>query len=189
MRPFDVRNMTIGALLLALSLIIPLAFGGILGVVIGPFSATLASHVPMLISMFYGPFTAGVVALGSAIGFFLRLGPVIGLRAAMHIPVVIVGSLLLRKKKSYPLVLGVTGPIHALLEGIVVIPFLTFGSSGLLYGESEPLALFGLVAGGTLIHHAMDSVIAAFSWHVLSMFGKAQNRKLHPTGDNGKQLL
>ncbi len=189
MRPFDVRNMTTGALLLALSLIIPLAFGGVLGVVIGPFSATLASHVPMLISMFYGPFTAGIVALGSAVGFFLKLGPVIGLRAAMHIPVVIIGALLLNKKKSYPLVLAITAPIHALLEGLVVLPFLTFDSSRLLYGKSEPLALFGLVAGGTLIHHAIDSMIAAFLWQVLSMFGKVQNRKLHPTNGNGTQLL
>ena len=47
MQGLDVRNMTVGALLLALSLIIPMAFGGVLGVVIGPFSATLASHVPI----------------------------------------------------------------------------------------------------------------------------------------------
>lgn len=182
MQSFDTKSLTVGALLLALSLIIPMALGGVLGVVIGPFSATLASHVPLLISMFYGPFIAGVVALGSAIGFFLKLGPVIGLRAAMHIPVGIAGAHLLRRNISYPLVLGITGPIHALLEGLIVLPFLTFGSSSLLYGKSEPLALFGLVAGGTLVHHAMDSVIAVFSWQVLSVFRKIQSQDLHPGG-------
>jgi len=135
--------MTIGALLLALSLIIPLALGGVLGVVIGPFSATLASHVPIMISMLFGPGVAGTVALGSAIGFFVKLGPVVGMRAAMHIPVAILGAILLKRQLSYPLVLAITGPIHALLEGLIVQPFLMFGSS-MLYGESQPLALFYL---------------------------------------------
>jgi niacin transporter len=175
-RALDVRNMTIGALLLALSLIIPLALGGVLGVVMGPFSATLASHVPLMISMLFGPWVAGVVALGSAIGFFLRLGPVIGLRAAMHIPVGIAGALLLKKRVSYPLVLAVTGPIHALLEGLIVQPFLMYGNS-MLYGESQPLALFSLVGGGTLLHHAMDAVIAVFCWRIMRVFQSRLNCK------------
>lgn len=183
MKTPNVRNMTVGALLLALSLIIPMAFGGVLGVVIGPFSATLASHVPLLISMFYGPFVSGIVALGSAIGFFLKLGPVIGARAAMHIPVGIAGSLLLRKRTSYPLVLGITGLIHAVLEGLIVQPFLTFGSSGMLYSRTEPWALFSFVAGGTIVHHAIDSVIAVFSWQVIRVFQrKANTQGIEVTG-------
>lgn len=175
----DVKTITVGALLLALSLVIPMAFGGVLGVVIGPFSATLASHVPVMISMMYGPFVAGIVALGSAIGFFLRLGPVIAMRAAMHIPVAIIGSILLKKKLSFPVVLAITAPIHALLEGLIVLPFLTFGSSGALYGKSDPMSLFALVAGGTLIHHAMDSVISVVSWQILRLFAKpTSNQKL-----------
>ncbi|MGI6661527.1 MAG: ECF transporter S component [Bacillota bacterium] len=169
MRALDVRSMTIGALLLALSLIIPMALGGVLGVVIGPFSATLASHVPLMVSMLFGPGVAGIVALGSAIGFFVRLGPLIGLRAAMHIPVGVAGALLLKKQMSYPLVLAITGPIHAVLEGLIVQPLLMAGSS-MLYGKSEPLALFYLVAGGTLLHHAMDALIALFSWRVIRFF-------------------
>ncbi|HOP70114.1 MAG TPA: ECF transporter S component [Bacillota bacterium] len=176
MRGLDVRNMTIGALLLALSLIIPLALGGVLGVVIGPFSATLASHVPIMISMLFGPGVAGTVALGSAIGFFVKLGPVVGMRAAMHIPVAILGAILLKRQLSYPLVLAITGPIHALLEGLIVQPFLMFGSS-MLYGESQPLALFYLVAGGTLLHHAMDGVIAVFCWRLMKAFQKGVNAK------------
>lgn len=172
MQSVDVKTITVGALLLALALVIPMAFGGVLGVVIGPFSATLASHVPVMISMMYGPLVAGIVALGSAIGFFLKLGPVIAMRAAMHIPVAIIGSILLRRKLSFPLVLTITAPIHALLEGLIVLPFLALGSSGALYGKSEPMSLFALVAGGTLLHHAMDSVIAVLSWQVLRLFAK-----------------
>ncbi len=178
LRTLDVRNMTIGALLLALSLIIPMALGGVLGVVIGPFSATLASHVPFMISMLFGPWVSGIVALGSAIGFFVKLGPLIGLRAAMHIPVGITGALLLKKQVSYPAVLAITGPIHALLEGLIVQPFLMFGNS-MLYGESQPLALFYLVAGGTLLHHAMDAVIAVLAWRIMRVF---------PNGMDGKKV-
>ena len=170
MKAVDVRSMVVGALLLALSLLIPLALGGVLGVVIGPFSATLASHVPLMISMFFGPWVAGIVALGSALGFFMRLGPIIGMRAAMHVPLGVIGALLLERRLSYPAVLAITAPIHAVLEGLVVQPFLNLGSSGILYGKSEPLALFGLVAGGTLLHHTMDALIAVFAWRAISLF-------------------
>ncbi len=175
MKTLDVKNMVIGALLLALSLIIPMALGGVLSIVIGPFSATLASHVPLMISMFFGPWVAGIVALGSAIGFFMKLGPLIGMRAAMHIPVGIIGALLLQKRINYPTVLAITGPIHALLEGLIVQPFLLVGNLDSLYGKSEPLALFILVAGGTLLHHVMDSLITLLSWRTMKLFGIGQD--------------
>ena len=41
----DTREVVYGALLTALALLIPLAFGGFLSVMIPPFSATIASHV------------------------------------------------------------------------------------------------------------------------------------------------
>ncbi|HHY80897.1 MAG TPA: ECF transporter S component, partial [Thermoanaerobacter sp.] len=63
------REITIGGLLAALSLIIPLAFGGVLGIVIPPFSATLASHVPVMLAMLISPATAVFVGVVSAIGF------------------------------------------------------------------------------------------------------------------------
>ncbi len=54
MRNSEVKRLVIGSLLLALSIVIPMSMGGILGVVIGPFSATLASHVPTFLAMLYG---------------------------------------------------------------------------------------------------------------------------------------
>jgi niacin transporter len=130
--------------------------GGVVSIMIGPFSATPASHVPTLLSMLFGPFVAGAVGFGSALGFFIKLGPVVGFRAAMHIPVGIAGALLLRKKISYPVTLAIIGPLHAFLEALVVLIFgFTLQKAGYLVGI------------GTLVHHAVDSVIAVCCWRLL----------------------
>lgn len=149
----NVRRLTAGSLLLAMSLVIPLALGGTLSLVIGPFTATVASHVPLLLSMLYGPVIAGVVGFGSALGFFIKLGPVVGFRAAMHIPVGIAGALLLKKNVSYPLVLALVAPLHAALEALVV----------LLFGFTLQRAGY-IVGVGTLVHHSVDSVISIVLW-------------------------
>jgi niacin transporter len=156
MKHDEVRRLVIGSLLLALSLVIPLAMGGILGVVIGPFSATLASHVPTFVAMFFGPLVAGAVGIGSAIGFSMRLGLTVGFRAAMHIPVGIAGSLLLRKRFSFPVTLAILAPVHAFLEALVV----------LIAGFSLRDAGY-LVGVGTLLHHTLDSIIAVVCWRAL----------------------
>jgi niacin transporter len=160
MKSKNTLNMTIGSLLLALSLMIPMVFGGVLSLTLGPFTATLASHTPTFISMLFGPTTAAVVGLGSAIGFFFRLGPIVGIRAAMHIPVGVVGAILLQKKFSYPIVLGITAPIHAALEALIV----------LLFRFSLQEAGYA-VAVGTLVHHALDSVISLACWRLLRQLG------------------
>ena len=61
------REVIYGALLTALALLIPLAFGGYLGFFIPPFSATLASHVPLFLSMLVSPLAAFMVGAGSAL--------------------------------------------------------------------------------------------------------------------------
>lgn len=156
----NTHTITIGSLLMALSLMIPMLFGGVLSLTIGPFTATAASHVPVFISMLFGPAIAGIVGLGSAIGFFFRLGPIVGLRAAMHIPLGIIGANLYRNKISYPLVLGLTAPIHALMEALLV----------LLFGFSLQQAGFA-VGLGTLVHHTVDSALAIVSWRLLIGLG------------------
>jgi niacin transporter len=98
--------LTAGALLLAVSLLIPSLLAGVVTLPIGPFTATPASHVPTLLSVLLGPTTAGIVGLGSAIGFFMRLGPLVGLRAATHIPVGMIGACLIRKGVSFPVSLS-----------------------------------------------------------------------------------
>lgn len=50
----------------------PIAFGGVMGVSIPPFSATLAYHVPVMLSMLISPLVAFMVAAGSALGFLIK---------------------------------------------------------------------------------------------------------------------
>lgn len=155
MNRIPTTTMAAGALLLALSLLIPLAFGGFLGIHIGPGSATLASHVPTFLAMLYGPTVAFVVGAGSALGFFIKMGPVIGLRAAMHVAVGVAGAHLLRKGLSFPGTLLLLTPLHALLESLIV----------LLLGFSLQQA--GVLVGAvTTVHHLLDTAIAIAVWQL-----------------------
>lgn len=150
------KEMIYGAILTSLALLIPLAFGGFLGITIPPFSATLASHVPVMIAMAISPLTAFAVASGSALGFLIKLGPVIAARAGMHIVFGVTGALLYKKGMSFSKVLLVTLPLHALSEALIVIPF------------GFDLYKAGVVIGiGTGIHHILDSFITLFLAAVL----------------------
>ncbi|MEW8997116.1 MAG: ECF transporter S component [Thermoanaerobacter sp.] len=151
------REITIGGLLAALALVIPLAFGGVLGIVIPPFSATLASHVPVMLAMLISPVTAVFVGVVSAIGFLIKLGPVIAARAAVHAVFGYVGAKMIQRGYSFPVALAVTLPIHAVLEAIVVMPF------GFDFYKS-----FVVVGVGTMIHHTIDSAIALALFYALN---------------------
>ncbi|WP_163191728.1 ECF transporter S component [Clostridium thermarum] len=159
----NVRKLTITAVLTCLAIIIPLYFG-VLSVQIPPvFSATLASHVPMFLAMFLGPFSAAFVGIGSALGFLMTKGAVIAARAAMHIFVGITGAVLLRKEVSFTKVVAITSPVHAILEAIVVI---------LLTGQIEFALL--TVGVGTLIHHFIDGGFTAIFVKSLSKAGRKE---------------
>jgi len=143
------RELVFGALLVALALVIPLAFGGFLGVVVPPFSATLASHVPVMISMLLGPWTAVLVGLGSALGFLVKLGPVIAARAAMHAVFAGAGAVLVKRGLPFWKALAWTLPVHAFTEALIVLPF------------GFTLERAGIVVGlGTALHHLVDAAIA-----------------------------
>ncbi len=145
----NVTKMIYTALLTAISIIIPLYFG-FLRVYIPPFSATIASHVPLFIAMLISPGVAVAVGIGSAIGFSLTATPfVITARAAMHTFVGGVGGYLVKKKVPFKYVILITAPIHALLEALVVIPF----------GFSFTNALI-VVGIGTVVHHLVDGTIS-----------------------------
>lgn len=144
-----IRDSVYGALLTAFSLLIPIAFGSYLRVFIPPFSATLASHVPVMIAMLINPPVALLVGAGSALGFLLIMGPVVAARAAVHMLFGYVGAVLLKQGWSYPWVLLVTAPIHALGEALVVLPL----------GFTLYQGLY-IVGFGTLLHHGLDALIA-----------------------------
>lgn len=160
------RDLVYGALLTALSLLIPIAFGSYLKVYLPPFSATLASHVPVMLAMLVSPTVAALVGIGSSIGFLIVLGPVIAARALVHVLVGIVGALIVARNRSFLTALLVTAPIHALGEVIAVLPF--------GFTSYEAWILVGV---GTLLHHSADAAISLAIAFSLKMAGVL---KTHP---------
>lgn len=162
----NIKKLTYTAMLTALAIIIPLAFG-FLKIVIGPFSATLASHVPMFIAMLLGPLPAAMVGIGSALGFLVSAPAVVAARAFMHTFVGALGGVLIKKGVPFGKVVAITAPVHAGLEALVVIPF--------GYTMFKVLVVVGI---GSLIHHMADGIIAFAVIKALSKsfnFAKSKN--------------
>ncbi|EKQ53183.1 MULTISPECIES: hypothetical protein [unclassified Clostridium] len=164
-----IRQMVYAGLLTALAIIIPIQFG-FLKIVIPPyFTATLAAHVPMMLSMLISPFVAVVVGIGSTIGFLIAGTPApVVARAATHIVVGGVGALIIMKSKSYVKAVAITAPIHGILEALVTIPFVGFGPS--VY-----IILITTVVGA-MLHHSADSIIA---YAIVKAVAKARNKSIY----------
>ena len=147
------KELTAIALLTALSILLPQIFPPIM---MPPFTATFASHVPIIISMFISPVAALFAAIGSAIAFAIKLGdPFVTARAASHVIFAVAGALMLRKKWNYILVLLITMLIHAIGETFVAVPLISWAFPALSYTGTAYVVFVG-----TMIHHAMDSVIS-----------------------------
>lgn len=144
----NIRKMTYAGLLTALAIIIPINFG-FLKIQIPPFTATIAAHVPMFISMIFGPWVAVAVGLGSALGFFITSPAVVAARAFMHIFVGLTGAMLIKKKIPMTKVILITAPIHGALEALAVIPF--------GFTVYKILVVIGV---GTILHHLVDGAIS-----------------------------
>ena len=142
------REMVLGAMMAAMALVIPLYFGFARVILPPEFTATLASHVPVMLAMFISPWVAAIAGLGSALGFLMVLGPPIAARASIHIVWAVIGAVLYRRGFRPGLILALILPIHALGEALVLVPF------------GVPLSAALLVTGvGTAIHHVIDSII------------------------------
>lgn len=164
------RELTMGALFSAMTLLIILVFSPFLKIAIPPFfTATIMLHVPLFLSMLISPGAAAMVGVISAIGFMLTpLGPVVALRALMHGAVGYMGGWMVKKGVRYTYALGATLPVHAFLEGIIVI--IAMG----LTPEAIKYALI-VVAAGTAVHHGIDAGISIIFARVLK---KQLNRGL-----------
>lgn len=159
----NVRKMVFTALLISLSIVIPLTFG-FLVIQIGPFTATLASHIPMFLSMFLGSLSSAMVGIGSGFGFFITKGVYVGARAFMHSIVGACGAYLIKREVPYAKVVIGTSFLHGILEALVVIPFgITFKSI---------LITVGL---GTILHHLVDGFLA---YGFIKVFAKVLNLQL-----------
>ncbi|WP_251860452.1 ECF transporter S component [Clostridium sp. Marseille-Q2269] len=159
----NIRKMTYAAVLTALAIVIPLAFG-FLKIQIGPFTATLASHVPLFIAMLLGPASAVMVGFGSALGFLVSTPLVIAARAFMHTFVGLIGAILIKKGISFKKVIAITAPIHGALEAIAVVPF-----GFTLY------KILVIVGVGSVLHHFVDGIIA---FALVKALSKTLNIKL-----------
>lgn len=143
----------VAALLIAIALIIPTTFG-FLRVVIPPFTATIASHVPVFIAMMISPFVALLVGIGSTVSFLIAGMPlVVVARASSHIVWCLIGAFLLKKKMGYVQVVLITMVIHGVYEGLISIPFMTTWND-------QTIKLILITAFGTMIHHVVDAIIA-----------------------------
>ena len=164
-----IRQMVYAGLLTALAIIIPIQFG-ILRIVIPPYyTATLAAHVPMMLSMLISPFVAVVVGIGSTIGFLIAGLPMpVVARAATHIVVGYVGAKIILKNKSYIKAVAITAPIHGVLEALVTIPFVGIG----------PAVYISLIITvvGAMLHQCADSIIA---YAIIKAVAKARNKDIY----------
>lgn len=169
----EVKKLTYTALLTAWAMIIPFVFG-FMTIVIGPFTATITSHVPMFLSMFLGPKAAVITGIGSALGFFITKGPLVGARALMHAFVGLMGAMLIQKKVSFQKVTFYTAPLHGILEALVVLAFVALGAE-VKYAGNLLSYLVITVLVGSILHHTVDGII---SWALSKSLSKASNSDL-----------
>lgn len=161
----NIKKLTFTGLFTALAIIIPTIFKPF-QIVIGPFSMTPASHLPVFLAMLISPGAAIAVGGGSTIGFLLSGTPIhIVARAAMHMIVGGVGAYLIQKGISFKKMVVITAPIHAVTEAIAV---------AILPGFDIKFIIL-TVAIGTLVHHCMDGVI---SGALIKALSKAMRKDL-----------
>ncbi len=154
------RDMVVSALLIAIGILIPMIFTGPpFRIVVGPYSATLMAHVPVIIAMFISPLTATFTAVGTTIGFFFTAPLIVAVRAASHIVFAVLGAYLISKGIRAILLCAITGVVHSVIEGIIVMIFYVGGFSAPNAGYTiASLVIITII--GTFIHHCVDFAIA-----------------------------
>lgn len=170
-----VQKMTTAALLIAIGIIIPMFSPA--RIVLEPASFTLASHVPIFLSIFISPLVGVAVAAGTTLGFFFGgFPPVVVLRAASHLLFTLVGAVILQKRPQilqspikaqvFSLLIGL---LHALGELVVVSAFYLGGGMGpAYYAQGFLLSVLLLVGVGTVVHSMVDFALAYFIARVLA---------------------
>ena len=153
----NTQKIVLSGLFIALAILIPIIMP--IKFTDGVFSATLASQTPIVLAMFINPYIAVAVCIGSVIGFAMTLGPIVALRASMHIPFALVGSIMIKKKMPLYMVIIVTTILHALAE--VLIIWILYGFMGISFLKGKLLSSTLLLIGfGTMIHYLIDFAIA-----------------------------
>lgn len=158
----SVRNLSMTALLIALGITIPMFMPKI---IIPPASYTLASHVPLFVSMFISPAVALAVALGTGVGFLISTPFIVAVRAFSHCVFALLGSLYIQKNPdlikqkrkciSFNIIIGI---IHATVECLAVTPF--FFTQATNSGSYFTIVFLAVGFGG-FIHSLIDFTIAS----------------------------
>ena len=156
------KEIVIAGLLVAIAFIIPLTLPNLSG--LPEFSATPFAHVPLMVAMFINPTVAIFVALGTALSFFMKYIPIVGLRALSHLLFAVVAAVLLKKSKAKLNVLLtyiVTLILHVGAEAIIVaLWFMFFAGTGL----NSPLYVgTGIFA----LHHTFDFIVTLVIYYAL----------------------
>ncbi|MGI6031594.1 MAG: hypothetical protein ACOX7F_08850 [Eubacteriales bacterium] len=161
------HQLVICGILVALGTLIPMVMP--VRIPFGPYTATLASHVPILLAAFLSmPITIGT-AIGTTLGFILGgFAPVVVWRAASHIFFALFMALLFQKlgTRSFGKVLLIAlagSVIHAIAEVAVIAVDFSIAGVGqqVVNGQSYTIQLFLAVTFlGTIAHHCMDFAIA-----------------------------
>lgn len=165
MKKNSAKQLTVAGLLIALGIIIPMYMPRY---TMGPASFTLASHVPVFLAMFINPFTAVVVALGTAFGFFLTATPIIAFRALSHIVFAVIGAMYLQKNPKIVLNIWhfaifnvVIAFIHTIVElGVVTVFFSAGNMPEAYYSQGFFYSIVLLMGVGGFIHSLVDYTIA-----------------------------
>lgn len=175
------KEITLTALLTALAIVIPMIMP--IKVVMPPFTATLASHTPLIIAMFVSPLAAAFAAIGSAIGFFFTFSPIVAARAATHIFFTVAGAMMIQKRSNPILTVIVTLILHSLADMATVYLAAEFFRMGSLIGTNTMGYVQAWLGLGTAVHHLVDFVLA---YLVLLPLAKAKliNPKLLERGKN-----
>ncbi len=156
------KQIVISGLLVAIAFIIPLILPNLSG--LPEFSATPFAHVPIMVAMFINPSVTIFVVLGTALSFFIKYVPIVGLRALSHLLFAMVATNMLKESKSKTnifITYLVTLVLHAGAEAIIVaLWFIFFAGTGL----ASPLFLgIGIFA----LHHTFDFAITLVIYFAL----------------------
>ncbi|MCI9292399.1 MAG: hypothetical protein HFF02_03730 [Erysipelotrichaceae bacterium] len=173
-----IHTMVLSALLIAVGIVIPMFMP--LKLVIEPASFTLASHVPIIVSMFVSPIVAITVSIGTTIGFLMGGFPIsVVLRAFSHVVWAGLGAWYLKQhprtfknwKTTFVFILAI-GLLHAICEVLIITPlYISDALPYANYAKGFLYSIFTLVGIGTVVHSSIDFVLSIIVWKVLVKSG------------------
>ncbi len=175
------KDIVIAALLTSMSILIPNIFPSI---PLGPFTATFASHLPVVVSMFISPVVAAITSVGSVLGFTIKFisMPWVIARAAMHIPFAILGAYMIKRNWNIAFTILFTMIVHSVLEVVAVLPFLNImpvtPKTLDIAGVSVSLTWAMVILIGTMLHHLIDFAIAMLVVPLLKKSGYVAKEKI-----------